>query len=126
MTAVSGQYGKIMSGASNITECSFWAFDRTAAEHAYASCSTGGYKKRVPGTKDGGGSLKGYYDPTDPVENYITEGASVTLKLYVSTTKFYSVPAIINKLHIETDIEEGAPIPWEAEFGINGAWTLPT
>lgn len=126
MAAVSGQYGKIMIGGSNLTECMFWSFDRTAAEHAYASCSTSGYKTRVSGSKDGSGSLKGMQDPSDPIEGYIIEGAQVTLKLYYTATKFYSVPAQITKLHIENDVDDGAPVPWEADFGTRGAWSLPT
>jgi len=125
MTAVSGQYGQIQIGSSDVTECTYWSFDRMANEQTYASCATEGYKKRVPGVKDGSGSLKGFQDPTDPIETYFEEGDLVTLKLYYTATKFYSVPAMITKLHVETDIAEGALVPWEADFGCNGAWTLP-
>lgn len=126
MGAVSGQYGSIKIGSSNLTECMFWSFDRSVADHAYASCATGGYKKRVAGTKDGTGNLKGEQDPTDPIENYFVEGSSVTLRLYYTAAKFYSVPAMITRLHVENDIDDGAIVPWEADFGINGAHTLPT
>lgn len=126
MTTVSGQYGKIVIGSSNATECSYWSFDRTAAEHAYASCATGGYKKRVAGTKDGSGSLRGFQDPTNPIESFFVEGSSVTLKLYYTAAKFYSVPAMITRLHTECDIDDGAVVPWEADFGADGAWTLPS
>lgn len=126
MTAVSGQYGKITIGSSNLTECMGWSFDRSVADHPYASCATNGYKKRVAGTKDGTGSLNGMQDPADPIENYFVEGSQVTLRLYYTAAKFYSVPAQINRLGIEVDIDDGAPVPWTADFGANGAWTLPT
>jgi predicted secreted protein len=125
LATVSGQYGKIVIGSSNATECSYWSFDRTAAEHAYASCATNGYKKRIAGTKDGSGSLKGFQDPAAPIETYFVEGDLVTLRLYYTASKYYSVPAMITRLHIENDIDDGAIVPWEADFGINGAWTLP-
>lgn len=126
MGTVSGQYGKIVIGSSNVTECSYWSFDRTAAEHAYASCSTNGYKKRVAGTKDGSGNLKGFQDPSNAIETYFVEGDLPTLKLYYTAAKFYTVPCMITRLHVECDIDDGAIVPWEADFGINGAHTLPT
>lgn len=125
MAAVSGQYGQIKVGSSNLTECMFWSFDRTAADHAYASCATGGYKKRVAGTKDGTGNLKGEQDPANPIETFFVEGSLATLLLYYTASKFYTVPAMITRLHVETDIDDGAIVPWEADFGINGAWSLP-
>lgn len=124
MATVSGQYGAIKIGTSNIVECMNWTFERRAAEHAYASCATGGYKKRIAGTKDGSGTLKGLQDSTDPIENYFIEGNSLTVRLYWTASKYYGVPAVINVLRTETDIDDGAPVPWEADFGVNGAWTL--
>src|SRR5262245_39691681 len=124
MTAVSGQYGKITLGSSNVTECSGWSFDRTVADHPYASCATSGYKKRIAGTKDGTGNLKGWQDPSSPIETYFVEGDHPTLRLYVSASKYYTVPCMITRLHTEVDIDDGAIVPWEADFGIDGAWTL--
>lgn len=124
MAAASGQYGKIMVGGSTLIECTGWSFDRQVAEHVYASCATGGYKKRIAGTKDGSGELRGIFDPDDPIEGYINEGDHVTLLLYFSATKYHSVPAQINSINIDTDIEEGDIVRWTAQFGINGAYTL--
>jgi hypothetical protein len=124
MATVSGQYGSIKIGSSNLVECMNWTFDRKAAEHAYASCNTGGYKKRIAGTKDGTGTIRGLQDSADPIENYIIEGSSVTLRLYWTAAKYYSVPAIVNSLKTEVDIDDGAPVPWDADFGANGAWTI--
>lgn len=123
MGAVSGQYAKIMIGSSNVVECTGWSWERSVADHAYASCATGGWKKRVAGTKDHTGSLNGKFDPTDEIEGYFDEGDLVTLKLYVSTTAYYSVPAMITSLSIETNVDEGDIIPWTANFGGNGAWS---
>jgi hypothetical protein len=69
--------------------------------------------------------MNGLQDPADPIENYFVEGSSVTLLLYYTAAKFYSVPAIIEKLNIEDDIAEGTPVPWTADFGTNGQWDLP-
>jgi predicted secreted protein len=126
MATVSGQYGQIQIGSSDITECMFWSFTRTVADHAYASCSTGGYKKRIAGTKDGTGTMRGLQSDaaSDDIETDFEEGDSVTLVLFWTATKKYTVPAIITRLHTECDIDDGAPVPWEADFGANGAWTV--
>jgi hypothetical protein len=125
MAAVSGQYGKIAIASSTVTECTYWSFDRMANDQSYSSCATAGYKKRVAGVKDGSGNLKGFQDPSNAIETYFEEGDLVTLLLYYTASKYYTVPAMITKLHVEADIGEGALVPWEADFGINGAWTLP-
>ena len=124
MAAASGQYGKIMIGGSTLIECTGWSFDRSVAEHVYASCATSGYKKRVAGTKDGTGELRGVLDPADPIEGYINEGDQVTLLLYFTAAKYHSVPAQINNISVEVDVEEGEIVRWTAGFGINGAWSL--
>ena len=123
MAAVSGQYGKISIGASNVAECQSWSWSRSIADHAYASCATAGFKKRVAGTKDHSGSLGGVLDPADPVEDYFDEGDLVTLNLYVTATAYYIVPAMITELGVEVNVDDGDIIKWTASFGGNGAWS---
>lgn len=123
MTAVSGQYGKIVSGASTVAECTKWTWDEEAAEHKYASCSTSGQRSRIAGTKDSMGALEGVLDPTDDIHNYFLAGDHVTLKLYYTAAKYHQVPAQINKLSQEVDIEDGGIIRWKADFGQTGAPT---
>lgn len=125
MSATSGQYGKILIGTSNIVECQGWTLNRTAQDHAYATCATTGlggrkYKKRVAGPGDFTGSMKGLQDPTDPIDDYIREGDFVTLHLYWAPAKYYEAPVMITNLRVEVDIDSGAPVPWEADFGGNG------
>lgn len=123
MAAVSGSYGKIMIGASNVVECTGFDWERSVADHAYASCATSGFKKRVAGTKDHSGTLNGKFDPANDISDYFDEGDLVTLNLYVSTTAYYIVPAMIINVSISVDIDEGDIIPWTASFGGNGAWS---
>jgi hypothetical protein len=130
MTATSGQYGRIKIGSSNLVECGKWTFDRSAMVHPYRSCGTVDavtgrlYTKRIEGGSDGTGTIFGLQDPSDAIETYFVEGSSVTLLLYWTTTKYYSVPALIEKLNVEDDIAEGTPVPWNADFGANGKWTI--
>lgn len=129
MAAVSGHYGKIKIGSSNMVECMGWTFNRTATTHPYRSCSSAGtdlkiYTKRVTGGSDGTGNIKGLQDPSDTIESMITEGSSVTLLLYWTASKYYSVPSVIAKLNVECDIDGGGPVPWDADFEANGQWTV--
>lgn len=126
MATVSGKYGKVMIGSSTVVEVMKWSFSRSVPDNPHGTSATNGYKKRTAGTKDGTGSMNGMQDPADAVETYFEEGSDVTLKLYYTSSKFYQVPAMITKLDIEDDIDDGAPVPWSADFGIQGAWTLPT
>lgn len=131
MSAVSGHYGAIKIGSSNMTECQGWTFKRTANTHPYKSCNTAGtdgkiYTKRVTGGSDATGTLKGLQDPADPIDNYFVEGSSITLRLYWTASKYYQVPAVIASLDIEVDIDSGVPIPWSADFEANGQWNPTT
>jgi hypothetical protein len=126
MAAISGQYAKVMIASSTVVETMKWTWERSVSDHPHGTSATGGYKKRTAGTKDGTGTLEGLQDSADPITTYIEEGDSVTLLLYEAASKFWSVPALIIKVSNEADIDDGAPIPWNADFGANGAWTKPT
>ena len=56
MAAASGQYGQINADGSTLQECTEWVMTKETATHAYASCSTNGWRKRVAGTKGATGS----------------------------------------------------------------------
>lgn len=124
MAGVSGQYGKIVIASSTVAECTKWTMDQEVAESAYASCSTSGGRSRVAGTKDTTGTLEGVLDPGDDVNNYMKVGDHCTLKLYYTATKYHSVPAQINKIGQEVDIEEGSVVRWTAEYGQTANPTL--
>jgi len=122
----SGKYGKVMIASDTLAEVMNWSFDRSVSDNPHGTSSTGGFKDRTAGTRDGTGSMSGLQDFTDPIEGHFNEGDSVTLLLYVSATLFYSVPALISKLTTSVDVDDGAPVPWSADFGIKGAWTEPS
>jgi hypothetical protein len=126
MATASGQYGKVAIASSNIVEVMKWTLELSVPDHPHGTSATSGYKKRTAGTKDGTGSIEGLQDPADPVTTYIEPGDSVTLLLYESAAKFWTVPALITKLAMDVDIDDGAPVSWNSDFGIHGAWTKPT
>lgn len=126
MGAVSGQYASVKIGSSCVAEANKWSVDKECTVHQYATClspSDGG-TDALAGRKKHSGSLEGLFDPNDPIENYFDEGDTVTLKLYVSASKYYSGSCVIEKLTIDADVEEGAPVKWSATFKVKGLLTF--
>lgn len=124
MAAASGQYGQILADGSSLQECTEWTLTEEIAEHAYASCETSGWRQRVAGTKDVSGTCAGIFDPDDPIHDYVEISDSVTLKLYFTTAKYHSVPAIVNNIETNLNIEEGEIIRWTMNWGGNGQPTM--
>ena len=124
--AFSGKDGKVRIGASDLAEITGWTFNPTSNNPSWASSSTGGYKTRVAGVKDGSGSIEGKYDKTDPIDDSIKEGDCVTLELFQDATRKFIVPAIIEGMTFEQDMDDGEVVSWSADFATTGAWTYPS
>lgn len=126
MSTFSGKDGKVLIGGTALADITRWSLRTSAQNSAYASSSTGGYKKRVPGVKDASGSIAFKLNTADPITGDFDEGSAVTLLLYLDGTRFYSVPAVIDALKLEVDIDSGQVVGGVAEFSANGAWTKPS
>jgi hypothetical protein len=126
MATFSGKDGKVLIGGSPLADIIGWTL-RTASDNpTYASSSTGGYRKRVPGVKDAAGTVRFKLNPADPITDDLDAGVAVTLLLYLDATRFYTVPAVIDALRLEVDIDTGDVVGGVADFSGNGAWTKPT
>lgn len=123
MAALSGKNGKITIGSSDLAEITSWSFNPTSNNPAWASSSNAGYKVREAGVKDGSGSFEGKYDKADQINDRITVGDKVTLLLYIDASSFFSVPAIIDSISYEVDIDDGEIVSFTCDFSTNGAWT---
>jgi hypothetical protein len=124
---VSGQYGDCRIGASELLETTKWEFAGKSTNAKYNSNKTGGFKRTIPGVKEGSGTLTGVLDPTNPIESQfgasIAGGAVVQLKLYTTAVSYYSMQAVIGEVKTMVDIDTGAIIGWTATFDADGAWT---
>lgn len=114
------------TGGTQISEVKKFSWNPSQETKDYASNKTGGAKKRVSSVKDGSGSLDGVWDPWDPITDHMEPGTEVTLKLQHYTGQFWVVPAIIDDMSFEVDIETGDVQTWTANFSLNGPWTKPT
>ncbi|MCE9604568.1 MAG: hypothetical protein K8U03_06640 [Planctomycetia bacterium] len=126
MSVMSGKDGKVMIGVATIADVTKWTLRTTSNNVAYASSSTAGFRRRVAGVKDGSGTIAFKLDVDDPITNRLNEGQAVTLLLYLDDVRHYSVPAVIDALQWEVDIDRGDILGGIAEFSIDGAWTKPT
>ncbi len=125
MAAYSGQNGKVLVGSTTLAEITGWKFDPSVFVDVWASSTSPGFKKRLAGVKDATGSFDFKVDDTSEQWDTFDEGDSVTLKLYLDGTKFFTVPAIIDKLSFAVDINDGPAVTGTATFGSNGTYTYP-
>lgn len=123
--AVSGRYGDVKIGSTQVCDVQKWSFSPKVEIHSYASNCTNQAKVKIVGVKDGTGTIDGLYNPADPIMATLDVGTSVTLKLYITATVFYSIPAIIDSLKVDVDIDSGNFVTWAAGFQSSGAWTNP-
>jgi hypothetical protein len=126
MATLSGKAGKVMIGVAELAEITRWTLTTVSNNPAYASSGTAGYKRRVAGVKDASGMISFKLDPADAITADLNEGDSVTLLLYLDGSHFYSVPALVDSLQLEVDIDSGDIVGGTAEFSANGAWSKPT
>jgi hypothetical protein len=125
MSLETGDDGQVLIGSTPLADITAWSLETVTRAVAYASSATGGFRKRLPGVKDGRGRIQFMLDVASPLTNQLDEGSAVTLLLYLDATRFYTVPAVIDALRIEVDIDGGKLIGGQAEFSTNGAWTKP-
>jgi hypothetical protein len=126
MSVISGKEGKVLIGATTLADITGWTLRTVSHNPAYASSATAGHRKRVSGVKDATGSIAFKLNLADPITDDFAEGSAVTLLLHLDATRFYSVPAVIDALRLEVDIDRGEVIGGTAEFSADGAWTKPS
>ncbi len=122
---ISGDHGQVLHDATPLADITFWRFQTMARGITYASSATGGFRRQIVGARHGAGMFRFRVDLAAPIWSALAEGSLVTLKLHVDATRHYAVPAIVETLQIEVDVEQGQPIGGEATFATQGGWTTP-
>ena len=108
--------------ATKIVECTGWTMEKSAVDGAYASNNTGGYRRRVAGTKDVTGTISGVYDPATPIEAVLALGSRYFVQFHNTSTqghKFYV--RILGGPSYGGDIKDGNPAEWTCSWGIDDA-----
>lgn len=124
---ISGMNGDVKIGSTSIFEICKWGFNPKANVAKYASNKTLGYKKAVPGVKDGSGNCEGKWVPANPAytTGILVEGTLLTLNLYINATQFWQVPSCVESFKIDVDLDTGDVIGWTCDFQTDGAWIAP-
>lgn len=124
MATLSGVNGTIKVGSTAILGVRNWKFTSQAKLGEYVANDTNGYTGRCVGAKDGSGSFnvdidQSRYLPYD-------EGDSVTLVLQIDAagTSKITVPAIVEQIEIECDLDKPDALVAVCQFKTNGAWTF--
>lgn len=123
-TPISGINGTVTVSGSAVALVTKWTATFSESTFRHADNGSSGYKKTYVGAYHAEGTVEGLFD-SDAVSALLV-GASVTLVLKMSSSRSYSVPAIIKSIAHDVDIDEGSPTPFRAEWESNGAWTAPT
>lgn len=121
MASYSGVAGWVEVGDAAVAHITSWRLISTSTNPAYASSETGGAKTRVPGVRDSNGQFRGKLDDAEAQAETVAEGSLVNLKLYTDATHYVIVPAIIDRLQIEVDVDRGEIVSFVADFSGTGA-----
>ncbi|MCE9545554.1 MAG: hypothetical protein K8T25_08560 [Planctomycetia bacterium] len=125
MPLLSGKSGRVLADGAALAEITLWTFKTLRRNVAYASSATGGFRRRLPGVREGSGRFNFVVAAANPANANLQTGAELTLSLCLDASRCYTVPAMIDSVAIETDISGGGPITGWAEFSTTGAWTEP-
>lgn len=121
MAVLSGKNGTLYLGTNEVSPVSNWKLVATSDNPEYAANDTGGWKKRAAGLRDASGSFE--IKAADSQHCPVEEGDAAALKLHVDATgnNYYEVPAIIDKVSVDVDINKGAIVAYVIDFSGNGA-----
>lgn len=98
--AIAGKGGKVVVGTATVAEVGEWSLDINS-EMLETTKFLDDWKSFIAGLKDWSGSFSGRWDMTDTtgqkaLQDAILGGTSVTLKLYVNGTNYYTGTAFIS------------------------------
>lgn len=124
MAVISGKGGTVLADGSAVAEVTLWRINHTANNSAWASSSTGGYKRRVCGTRDWNGVIQTKRDTAAAIP--LVVGNTYELHLTEDGTKQYQGDAIIDAVQEEVDIDTGEAIGLVVRFSGAGALSVPT
>ena len=123
MPILSGKDGTVLIDDVEVAQLTRWTLRRTSRNKAYTANDTGGAWKRTTGSKDATGRF--LVQVTDSGSAPVEEGDAVTLELHVDDTdeNYYRVPAVIDSVGTEVDVDRGELVGYRVGFSGNGPIT---
>lgn len=121
---IHGNQGKAVVGGSTIAELTGWTCKRSLGIVNYIGQSAAGEQRSVRGNKKSSGTIKGKYDPSDPIDSKLQTDSYVTLVLYHNASqRWKTVVALIGDIDytVEIDGHPGTIQEWSATWESDSA-----
>ncbi len=116
--AIAGKSGKLGLGTSTVVDVSSWSLE-LGADTLDVTALGGDWKMFIAGLKEWSASAEGFYsvhtDTTGQkaLQDAYLNSTTVSLKLYVNTTNYYSGSAYISGLSVEDPVDDTVSISFE-------------
>jgi hypothetical protein len=124
--AITGRDGDAKIGSTQICEVTKWSFNPKVNIVSYSSNKTAGYKQKLFGVREATGNLEGVWDASNPSYSVVAEATTdIALKLYITSTQFWAITAVIESFSQDVNIDAGEMVTWSASFHAKGTWTSP-
>jgi len=107
---------------SELIEVKKWTFEPKSANPAVCTNQTDGFKSRVHGVRDGTGTID-VIAPEATIPPFV-DGDHVTLDLIDGHGAHFIIPAIIESMPYQCDIDGGEFVGYAYNFAITGAWYM--
>lgn len=110
--ALSGHQGSVMIGANSVADIDQWDVDLEIDTHDVTNFESDGNKEYISGCKGWSGSFSGNWAVADDtngqaaLQSALLAGTSVSLKLYVDATHYYSGSALLSNMSVGTPVQD--------------------
>lgn len=119
--ALAGKGGKVTVGANTVAKVTSWSLD-ISADTLETTALGDTFKGVIVGLLDASGSLDCTYEVnTDTngqtsLQTSFLAGTSITPKLYVNATNYYTGTAFITGMNVETPVDDKVSVSFDIQF----------
>ena len=116
--AIAGKSGKLGLGTNMVTEINNWSLD-IGTDTLEVTALGDDWKEFIAGLKEWSASSEGTFNiPSDnngqrAVQDAFLNGDTVSLRMYVNPTNYYSGNAYISSLNVEDPVDDAVTISFE-------------
>ena len=126
MSTISGKTGSVRVSGQEILDVTSWELNGTAVTSRYASNSTAGFKKTIPGRREQSGRIEAKWDSAGTAgraaNTVLREGQTVSVELITdqATQYGYQGNIVVKSFHLRVDISDGTVTACVVEFEADG------
>lgn len=126
MATISGNSGSVKVSGQEVLDVTAWELAGTAVTTRYASNSTGGFKRTVPGRREQSGRIEAKWDSAGTAgrapNTVLREGQSVNVALILNdaTEYAYQGTIVVRSFRVKVDVAEGTVTGCVIDFEADG------